>query len=184
VERAPKWTHIIVHHTGAEERNAEQVRSYHLSLGWQDIGYHFVIERDGEVVKGRNLSLPGAHCRAGGMNFKGIGVALIGNLELHPPLQKQEDALVHLLRCLGEKFSIPVTNILGHNEVPGANTLCPGRFLVMKKIREKVQARPANANTPPQFYRVQVGAFSQKKNAEALAQKLQEAGFPATIVKS
>ncbi len=182
MERTLEWTHIIVHHTGAEEKDTEQVRSYHLSLGWQDIGYHFVIERDGKIVKGRSLSRPGAHCRACGMNFKGIGVALIGNLEFHPPLKKQEEALVHLLRSLGESFSIPVINILGHNEVPAANTLCPGRFLVMEQIREKVRAYSTSVNTQPQLYRVQVGAFSRKKNAEALAQKLRGAGFPAIIV--
>jgi len=31
----PNWSYIIVHHTGAEERDAEQVRRYHLSLGWR-----------------------------------------------------------------------------------------------------------------------------------------------------
>lgn len=184
MDRAPKWTHIIVHHTGAEERNAEQVRSYHLSLGWSDVGYHFVIERDGKIAKGRSLSRPGAHCRAGGMNFKGIGVALIGNLELHPPQQKQEEALVYLLRSLGESFAIPVSNVLGHNEVPGANTLCPGRFLVMAKVREKLRSLSTGSKKHPRLYRVQVGAFSQKKNAEKLADRLRRAGFPAIILSS
>jgi hypothetical protein len=90
-------SYIIVHHTGAEERDAEQVRRYHLSLGWRDIGYHYAIEQDGKVVTGRSLDLPGAHCRADGMNFKGIGVSLIGNLENHLPLPEQVTSLYGLL---------------------------------------------------------------------------------------
>jgi len=107
-----KWSHIIVHHTGAEEKDTAQVRRYHLSLGWRDIGYHYVIERDGRIAAGRSLELGGAHCTAGGMNRKGIGVALLGNMENHPPLTAQERALLQLLHDLTGRFQIPVASIL------------------------------------------------------------------------
>ncbi|MTI82654.1 MAG: N-acetylmuramoyl-L-alanine amidase [Firmicutes bacterium] len=126
-----KHTHIIVHHTGAEEKNAEQVKQYHLSLGWGDIGYNYVIERSGQVVEGRPLDLPGAHCRAGGMNHCSIGVSVIGNLEKHPLPQVQHEALWGLLQELAGRHRIPVENILGHREVPGAATACPGKFMDM-----------------------------------------------------
>lgn len=139
-----QWSYIIVHHTGAEEKDAAQVRRYHLSLGWRDIGYHYVIERSGKIVPGRPLSLPGAHCKAGGMNYKGIGVALIGNLDNHPPLPLQEGALENLVRSLMRRFSIPAERVLGHREVPGAATSCPGRYLSVSSLR----ARLANPNNP------------------------------------
>jgi len=67
VNRLPRnWSYIIIHHTGAEEKDTAQVRRYHLSLGWQDIGYHYVIERDGKVVPGRSLELVGATVRQPG----------------------------------------------------------------------------------------------------------------------
>ncbi|MBF7081692.1 N-acetylmuramoyl-L-alanine amidase [Desulfallas sp. Bu1-1] len=141
------WQYLIIHHTGAEEKDAEQVRRYHKSLGWRDTGYNFVIERNGLVVPGRSLDQPGAHCRAAGMNTKGIGIALIGNLEEHPPRPEQVYALVELLAQLMEEYHIPAQNVLGHREVPGAATACPGRYFPLAEVREKVRERPAQTVT-------------------------------------
>ncbi len=132
-----KWQYIIVHHTGAEEKDAEQIRRYHKSLGWRDIGYHFVIERDGKIVVGRTLAWPGAHCTADGMNFKGIGVALIGNFNNHPPLPAQVDALKELLSNLRHQYGIPIENQLGHKQVRGANTVCPGDLFPYDVLRQQ-----------------------------------------------
>ena len=197
------WTHVIVHHTGAEEKDAAQVRRYHLSLGWVDIGYHYVVERDGTVVSGRSLSLQGAHCAAGGMNFYGIGVALLGNLENHPPLAAQRTSLNNLLLELCRRFNIPAQRVLGHREVPGAATACPGRNLDMAAVRDELakllaeQDAGARAGEPGEeskgsagkqesapggLWRVQVGAFARKENAEALVKKLKAAGFDAIII--
>jgi N-acetyl-anhydromuramyl-L-alanine amidase AmpD len=138
------WRYVIVHHTGAEEKDAEQVRRYHLSLGWRDVGYHFLIERDGRSVRGRSLELPGAHCAASDMNRRGIGVAVIGNLEERPPTEAQEAALRELLFCLCRVWGLPPARVLGHREVPGAATLCPGRHLDLAGLRQelKVYSRP------------------------------------------
>lgn len=179
-----KWTHIIVHHTGAEEKNAEQVRRYHLSLGWRDIGYHYVIERDGRVVPGRGLNQPGAHCKAAGMNYKGIGVAVLGNINEHPPLPPQQAALEGLVRELMRRFGISPCSVLGHREVRGAATDCPGRFMDMERLREAVGQEGENANRAQlqKIYRVQAGAFSVREHAEALAERLRAAGFEAVVV--
>jgi N-acetylmuramoyl-L-alanine amidase len=126
-------THIILHHTGAEEKNAEQVRRYHLRRGYRDVGYNFIIEPRGKVVIGRSLLLPGAHCQAGNMNFRSIGVALIGNLELRQATPLQVQALQNLVRKLREEFKIPGEKVLCHRQVPGARTLCPGRYFPGKE---------------------------------------------------
>lgn len=177
-ERA--WTHIIVHHTGAEERNAEQVRRYHLSLGWQEIGYHFVIERNGAAAPGRGLHMAGAHCHADGMNYKGIGIAILGNLNNHPPLPAQLKALEQLIRNLQGRFQIPAACVLGHKEVPGAATVCPGVFVNTDALRALLR-EPAAA--PRRLYRVQAGAFTVRENAERLAGELHMAGFPAIVTE-
>ena len=218
---ARKWTYIIIHHTGAEERNAAQVRRYHLSLGWRDVGYHYVVERDGRVVQGRGLDLVGAHCKASSMNYKGIGIAVIGNLENHSILPAQEKAVVQLVRDLMGRFPIPLSNVLGHNEVPGAATACPGRHLSMASLRSAVKSSGGGgvgigdggggtggggvggSGSPAagkggkgdgssggsgdggvggeRIYRVQVGAYKIRKNAENMAARLKEAGFPVII---
>ena len=127
MENAKPFTHIVIHHTGAEEKNTEQIRRYHLSRGWQDIGYHYVIERDGKIVSGRRLSAFGAHCLAGGMNQKAIGIALIGNFEETYPSFQQVQSLEKLLRELSLRFNMGPANILLHQQVVGAKTLCPGK---------------------------------------------------------
>lgn len=192
-----KPSYIIVHHTGAEEKDAEQVKRYHLSLGWRDVGYNYIIERSGRVVKGRSLDIPGAHCRAGDMNRHSIGVAVIGNLDEHPPLPEQRRALVDLLRILACGHDIQVENILGHREVPGAATACPGRYLDMAQVRRELVectetkpdtsapgcCRAANEPEPSPLWRVQVGAFSTRTRAENYARQLRQRGIDAFLVK-
>lgn len=169
------WTYIIVHHTGAEEKNTAQVRRYHLSLGWLDIGYHYVIERDGTVVPGRSLSLQGAHCTAGGMNARGIGVALLGNLENHPPLASQRISLDALLLELCRRFNIPAQNVLGHREVPGAATACPGRYLDMAVVRSTLAGQLAGQGQEQEQEQKQ-DAGSEAEAGERGAKESEEKG--------
>ncbi len=164
-----RWTHIIIHHTGAEEKDAQAVRAYHKSLGWRDVGYHYLIERDGRVVPGRDLSLPGAHCRAGGMNYRGIGVACIGNFENHPPLPPQVEALAALLRRLLKEHGILPGNVLGHREVPGAATLCPGRFFKEEQIRALLASRPEGTRRQMSPDR---GSLTQNKCSDKIAREV------------
>jgi len=58
---------------------AETIRDWHVNdNGWDDIGYHYVITRAGEVEVGRPLEMAGAHVR--GHNDDSIGVCLIGGM--------------------------------------------------------------------------------------------------------
>jgi len=169
-----KWTHLVIHHTGAEEKGARQVREYHRRLGWKDVGYHWLIERDGRVVPGRPPSMRGAHCLAGGMNHKALGVAVIGNLEVRAPHPAQTAALEELAARLVAEYRISVAQVLGHREVPGAATACPGRYLDLAALRG-VLARPET------LYLVQAGAFRERDRAEQLASELREQGFDTWI---
>lgn len=135
-----KWTHILVHHTGAEEKDTDQIRRDHIRRGFQDVGYHYVDESDGKLVEGRAITLPGAHCP--GYNFKALGVALIGNFEKRPPHPAQIETLSRLLVRLMAKHNIPATNVLGHGSV--AATACPGKLfnrLHLKPVRLEVNDR-------------------------------------------
>lgn len=136
------------------------------------------------------------------MNTKGIGVALIGNLENHPPLPEQVTSLCSLLVGLCRRFSIQPDHILGHREVPGASTDCSGSHLDMAALQRELAARLASggqdapapppaqeggissepAPQTPGIWRVQAGAFAKRENAEAHAGRLRAAGFEAWII--
>ena len=70
---------IVIHHSASPRRSttAEDIRSWHVDdNGWDDIGYHFVIEADGSVVIGRRLPKTGAHAPP---NSGRIGICITGN---------------------------------------------------------------------------------------------------------
>jgi len=59
--RPCKIKYIDLHHTAGHEANTLAVRQEHLNQGWGDIGYNAVIETDGTVGIGRNITYSGAH---------------------------------------------------------------------------------------------------------------------------
>lgn len=121
--------YIIDHHSGAWEKDFEQIRRYHLSLGWREVGYNYGIEYAGQLRVGRPLTLPGAHCSQEGMNLRSIGIVLLGNFE-EPgakPTDQQLETLRRLTLELRRKHPIPAKNVLGHGQVKGAATACPGK---------------------------------------------------------
>lgn len=72
---------IIVHCTATRAGvncTVEDIRRWHKQQGWSDIGYHYVVYRDGSVHEGRNVNIVGAHCL--GHNTYSIGVAYVGGV--------------------------------------------------------------------------------------------------------
>ena len=120
-------TEIIIHCTATRPDTnctVESIRRYHKSLGWHDIGYHYVIYPDGSVHSGRPLEEVGAHCP--GHNAQSIGIAYVGGLDADgyatdTRTEAQRIALFQLVRNLMEEH--PITSIHGHNEY--ANRACP-----------------------------------------------------------
>lgn len=124
-----KLDEIIIHCSATPEGRDdkfEDVEAWHLAKGWKPgSGYHFVIELDGTVRKGRPLSQPGAHVK--GRNKTTIGICYIGGMTADMTAAKdtrtpaQRTALRLLLLDLGTKYGI--TKISGHNQY--ANKACP-----------------------------------------------------------
>jgi N-acetyl-anhydromuramyl-L-alanine amidase AmpD len=132
----PKF--IIIHHSAvSREANAKQfeaIKRNHISKGWGDIGYHFLIDPNGKLNFGRKETAIGAHCSHGGMNNKSIGICLAGNFEIEKPTDHQIFMLRDALQMLSYRFKIPRARILGHKET-GAATACPGKNLAMDFVR-------------------------------------------------
>ena len=69
--------YIVVHCSDISGHdNAEDIHKLHLSFGWEGIGYHKVIKKNGEIENGRPEFWKGAHVY--NHNQESLGVCLIG----------------------------------------------------------------------------------------------------------
>lgn len=124
---------IIVHCSATpegEDFTVEQIKKMHLARGFSDIGYHYVIYRDGSIHKGRDEAKSGAHCT--GHNTISIGVCYIGgcptrstpnwmNKGKDTRTEAQKTALLKILKELKVKY--PKGTIHSHRDF--ANKACP-----------------------------------------------------------
>lgn len=119
---------IIVHCSATPEGKdytVSQIKQWHLQRGFNDIGYHYVVYRDGSIHVGRKEEITGAHCQ--GHNSISIGVCYIGGLSKDGKSAKdtrtneQKVALISLLKGLKKKY--PQAKIYPHNKF--AKKDCP-----------------------------------------------------------
>jgi len=153
---------IIVHCTATRPewwatkstgQKVAEIRRWHVSeRGWRDIGYHYLIDRNGTIATGRPLEQIGAHTQ--GRNTGSIGIALFGGHGSAETDQfsdhftgAQDKALRDLIDRLQTQFG--QLRISGHNEY--AAKACPG-FDVRKWLADPPVApqRPASAPVPAQ----------------------------------
>jgi N-acetyl-anhydromuramyl-L-alanine amidase AmpD len=110
-------------------QKVKEIKRWHVEDNkWKDIGYHFIIDRDGTVANGRDVETVGAH--VADRNANTIGVCLIGGHGSNPTdnfdanfTADQDAALRDLIAEL--KTSHPtIGKVSGHNDY--ANKACPG----------------------------------------------------------
>lgn len=120
---------IVIHcaDTPAEmDIGAAEIRRWHIEgNGWKDIGYHYVIRRDGRVERGRSVELSGAH--VAGHNAQTIGICLVGGRgpdkrPLSNFTHAQWNALDELVRALRLKYGDLA--VKGHRDYD-ASKACP-----------------------------------------------------------
>ena len=64
--------------TGPTSQTPRSIQNYHMdSQGWSDVGYNFLVDKDGKIYEGRGWLVVGAH--AAPRNTQGIGVCFIGS---------------------------------------------------------------------------------------------------------
>ena len=113
-------TYIVIHCSDDKFKlhNALDIHKLHLSFGWDGIGYHKVIQRNGAIELGRPEYWVGAHVY--GYNKNSLGVCLIGKNNF---TKKQFSSLKHVLRNWKKKY--PSANILGHRDFKNTQKTCP-----------------------------------------------------------
>ncbi len=156
----PTW---MSERTGAER--VAEIRRWHIQQdGYSDIGYHYVIDRDGRHYEGRPIARTGAFEPK--VNARGIGVCLLGGhgSAANDPFEKhytaeQDAALRALIDELRQRYP-GIKRVSGHNEYSAKG--CPG-FSVPRWLDGKPPVRTfAESHTA-------IGAGTATTAATALA---------------
>lgn len=151
----PYYTKLTIHHSaGYGPKTLEEgiatvkwIQDFHIDgRGWLDIGYHFLIDKAGNIFQGRPETVVGAH--VGGYNTGNIGVCIMGCY--HPPYtaypcnevltKESRAAAVHLYAWLAEQYGYGNADVLmGHRDYP-SSTSCPGDNIhqLLPEIRNEI----------------------------------------------
>lgn len=177
---------MILHHTAStnnytREQAAAQVRAIYLyqasTLGWGDIGYHFLVDKFGTVYEGRKDSpdfiRTGAH--AAGMNTETFGISALGNYHEVMPTAALQESITRVAAWQLAKNGIDpygtavltstsdsstsssrfrhgqqvtLPTVMGH--ISTSRTVCPGQYLEprLTAIQKAAADRIAAAVTP------------------------------------
>ncbi len=133
---------IVIHHygPGGDIASINSVNYYHIRKGWPGYAYNLCIKANGDIYKTQKFTTIGYH--VGPYNVTSLGIVLEGNLDLHPPTEKQIEALLLLIH----DYLFPIYPQLKYTDVVGHGELllyrwksCPGKCTSMKQIRERLR---------------------------------------------
>lgn len=125
---------IIIHCSytkKSQDIGAAEIRAWHTDPkpkgnGWRDIGYHYVIRRNGAVENGRDEAMQGSH--VAGHNTDSIGICLVGGMNDAGIADSnftflQFKALHKLVGTMKKRYASAA--IIGHRDIKGSGKSCP-----------------------------------------------------------
>ncbi len=127
---AESYQTLVAHHSAFYAADGvatllEVQRLHRQDRGWADIGYHFLVDKDGTIYAGRSLAARGVH--TAGHNTGSAGVCFLGDFREEAPPAAQWSALIALGRWLVTELEL--THIAAHNQF-NWGTVCPGAKVV------------------------------------------------------
>lgn len=133
-----KLTQYIVVHCSATVSDCDigvsTIRDWHKQRGFKDIGYHFVIRRNGKIETGRKQDEVGAHVE--GYNSRSVGVCMVGGIAKGGKAENNfTPAQFKTLETLLRKLTIdyPGAKIVGHRDLSpdrnGDGKITPNEYL-------------------------------------------------------
>ncbi len=117
---------IIIHHSASsrDSTSLEKIDAWHRDRGFDEIGYHFVIEGGGELRHGRALPRDGAHAPP---NPGRIGICITGNNTQRGEEWSIEQLLSARVLIGALRTVWPGLPVEGHRDVMREGyTACPG----------------------------------------------------------
>ena len=145
------WNAIVIHHSASLHGSTASFDRDHRKRGWDGIGYDFLIGNGIDMPEGQvdatfrwRQQREGAHAGSSPLsqpyNDLGIGICLVGNFDVNPPTAYQEQRLARLCAVLIRHVpGLSLARIIGHRDVPGKETKCPGQYLDIEHLRSVVR---------------------------------------------
>ena len=169
-------TRIVVHNT-ANDASARNEISYMISNN-NEVSFHYAVD-DKEVVQGIPENRNAWHCGDGANgvgNRQGIAIEICYSKSGGDRFIQAEKNAVDLIVEILKKYNWSIDKVTKHQDYNGK--YCPHRTLDLGWIRflKMIEAKMDN-----KLYKVQVGAFSNRANADRLCNELKTKGYSAFI---
>jgi N-acetylmuramoyl-L-alanine amidase len=130
--------YLVVHHTdGPKTQPVEVIHEYHKSLGWNGIGYNFLVYENGRLVKARPTLVDPACVK--GRNRECLCVAFVGSFMNRPPTKEHLDAGAYLCAYLKRKWKEvygATLELKRHRDL--GDTFCPGDAFPWEQFLRRV----------------------------------------------
>ena len=162
----PYYIKLTLHHAAGFsadniDEGKEQLRAiqdlHQFVRGWSDIGYHFVIDKAGNIYQGRPETVIGAHVLDN--NTGNIGVCVLGCY--HPPelycgdwlTDATTNSLVALYAWISGEYNYDPNVLRGHRDYPYNDTSCPGNNVYEKLswFRDEIERYMELGGPPLEF---------------------------------
>lgn len=167
---------IVVHNT-ANDASARNEISYMISND-QEVSFHYAVD-DKEVVQGIPENRNAWHCGDGATgkgNREGIAIEICYSKSGGSRFTKAEQNAAQLIADILKRYGWGVCAVTKHQDYNGK--YCPHRTLDQgwDRFIKMIEAKMSN-----KLYKVQVGAFANKANADRLCNELKAKGYSAFV---
>lgn len=199
--------YIVVHYT-ANDGDTDENNGNYFKNNSVGASAHYFVDDDSVTrsVPDENIAW---HCGASSYKHKecrnanSLGVEICDDIRNNViyPSEKTIKNVIEVVEWLMDKYNVPKSNVIRHYDVTGK--LCPAYWVDNAKWKsefwnklkgstseEKPKGQTTTAKTEKSdagetgvLYRVQTGAFSQKKNATDKCYAVKAAGFDAFLVQ-
>ena len=166
---------ICIHYTGDPGATAERLALFFAANPNAQTSSQYIVGLNGEIIR----CIPDNEIAyaASGKNAGTIHIEVCHADKTGVFAEKSIAALAELVPYLMDKYDITAENVVRHYDL--TRKACPMYYIDSARWAElKARIIPKK-----KLYRVQVGAFGDKSNAEKYAEQVRNAGFGAFVVE-
>lgn len=124
---------IVLHHADASTCSPQDIHWWHVRNGWSGIGYHYFVNKQGVIFKGRPDDVIGSHAK--GYNSTSLGICFEGRYNKEIMSEEQLKAGKELVSYLKKKYGI--TKVKRHKDLMATD--CPGSLFPFEEMIEDVE---------------------------------------------